>query len=102
SDPSMLATDLADELVRRGVPFRWAHDQVGRLASEAERLGTTLDAVPEAVRKSCVPEIPEEEFQKIFDVGRALAARRASGAPSPEGVRQRLDDWLARLAGEAG
>ncbi len=42
SDPALLATDLADELVRRGVPFREAHGVVGRLVRRAERAGGTL------------------------------------------------------------
>ncbi len=42
ADASLLATDLADELARRGVPFREAHGIVGRLVREAERRGVTL------------------------------------------------------------
>jgi argininosuccinate lyase len=45
-DEALLATDLADELVRRGVPFREAHDAVGRLLRAADAAGCTLSALP--------------------------------------------------------
>ncbi len=43
SDPLLLATDLADHLVRSGVPFREAHEIVGKLVGEAARQGTPLE-----------------------------------------------------------
>lgn len=97
ADPSLLATDLADELVRRGVPFRKAHDMVGRLASEAENLRASLDAVPENIRQDCLPELSEAEFRQVFDLAKAMSARKAVGAPSPEGVRVRLKYWENKL-----
>lgn len=97
ADPSLLATDLADELVRRGVPFRKAHDMVGRLASEAEKLRVSLDAVPENIRQDCLPELSGAEFRQVFDLAKAMSARKAVGAPSPEGVRARLKYWENKL-----
>ncbi len=46
ADPALLATDLADELVRRGVPFREAHGVVARLVRQADEAGVALDALP--------------------------------------------------------
>jgi argininosuccinate lyase len=46
SDEAMLATDLADELVRRNVPFREAHGAVGRLLRAADQRGVELSKLP--------------------------------------------------------
>jgi argininosuccinate lyase len=46
SDPALLATDLADWLVRKGMPFRHAHHAVGRLVALAEKSGVPLDNFP--------------------------------------------------------
>lgn len=81
----------------RGVPFRHAHEIVGRLTaySLTERRG--------------FPDLDLEEFRRfsevfaadvfaLFDVRNALAARKATGAPSPEGVAAELARWKGQLA----
>jgi argininosuccinate lyase len=55
----MLATDLADGLVGRGVPFREAHGLVGRLVREAEQRSVDLAAVPEDAARAIHPALPE-------------------------------------------
>jgi argininosuccinate lyase len=89
SDPMLLATDLVDFLVEKGVPFREAHHQVGVLVAEAEKNGAPL------------PKLAAKKFgaaaAKVFDVRRALAARTAIGAPSPKNVRAQLARWKKTL-----
>jgi len=46
ADPALLATDLADYLVERGVPFREAHHVVGAVVKLAETEATPLDKLP--------------------------------------------------------
>ncbi len=58
-DRAMLATDVADELARRGVPFREAHRLVGLLVREAEELGVDLVSVPEGRAAAIHPVMPE-------------------------------------------
>jgi argininosuccinate lyase len=58
-DPSLLATDLADGLVARGIPFREAHGLVGRLVKEAEARGCPLTQVPAAAASAIHPWMPE-------------------------------------------
>ena len=99
SDPNLLATDLADYLVKRGVPFRMAHEIVGR-------------AVALCAERSCeLPELSLEDFRSLspaFDADlfdclnleTAMAARQSVGAPSPTNVRAQLARWNATLAGE--
>lgn len=97
SDPALLATDLADELVRKGIPFRTAHDQVGKLAAESARTGTPLDRLPAEFVKETSPELVAE-WTSYFDNSRSLSARSATGAPSPGNVTARIEHWTRLLA----
>ncbi|MCX7824566.1 MAG: argininosuccinate lyase [Verrucomicrobiae bacterium] len=97
SDPALLATDLADYLVKKGVPFRQAHHIVGALVAEAERLGKPLNALPLETFKKHSPKFGPDVLQ-VFDVRRALAARTAAGAPSPANVKRQLKRWEKLLA----
>jgi argininosuccinate lyase len=58
-DPSLFATDLADGLVARGIPFREAHGLVGRLVKEAEALGRPITELPLAAATAIHPVLPE-------------------------------------------
>lgn len=100
SDPSLLATDLADELVRKDIPFRIAHDLVGKLAAESSKTGVPLDQLPvEVIREHC-PQLLDE-WASIFDPIRSLNARVATGAPSPTNVSARLAHWKKLLKASA-
>src|SRR6185436_6101316 len=85
SDPNLLATDLADYLVKKGMPFRQAHHAVGAVVALAE--------------KECKPlnELTTEEFQnveksfgadvaKVFELERAMERRNLVGAPGTKEV----------------
>jgi argininosuccinate lyase len=97
SDPALLATDLADELVRGGMPFRNAHDVVGKLASESVRRGVPLDQLPEDLLLELCPSLVPG-WRELFDPIRSLRARSAVGGPSPENVAGRLAHWKSKLA----
>ncbi len=96
SDPLLLATDLADHLVRGGVPFREAHEVVGRLVGEAARAGVPLDELPDETF-AAASEHFAAGVADLFDIPTALAARKAPGAPSPENVAARLAHWREQL-----
>ena len=89
SDPMMLATDLVDFLVMKGMPFREAHHAVGALVAEVEETGVSL---PKLAAKKYGPAAG-----KVFDVRRALAARTAIGAPSPKNVAAQIKRWKKLL-----
>jgi argininosuccinate lyase len=91
-DPALLATDLADELVRKNIPFRKAHDLVGKLAAESAKTGVPLDKLPDTLIRELCPELTDE-WSHIFDPIRSLKARSAIGGPSPENVAARLLNW---------
>jgi argininosuccinate lyase len=89
SDPMLLATDLVDFLVKRGMAFREAHHAVGALVGEAERTHAPLPKL--AIKKYGAAA------GKVFDVRRALAARTAIGAPSPKNVKAQIVRWKKLL-----
>jgi argininosuccinate lyase len=97
-DPAMLATELADELVRRGVPFRQAHHKVGELVRQAAELGVRLDQLPAQVWAEVGVTRPEVHFDAL----RALARRNAWGGSAPEAVRVQLKLAASSLDPEQG
>ena len=96
ADPALLATDLVDYLVRRGVAFREAHHAVGRLVALAEEKGLALDAVADSDANE-IHEAFGDEWRAVFALDRALAARECPGMPGPEQVAGRIAYWRSRL-----
>jgi argininosuccinate lyase len=96
ADPMLLATDLADYLVQRGVPFRLAHEHVGRAVALATERACPLPALPLADYQAISPAFAADLYE-VFDLPRALAARRAIGAPAPENVTAQLARWRQAL-----
>jgi argininosuccinate lyase len=98
SDPTLLATDLADYLVKHGVPFREAHHAVGKLVAMVEAKGKTLREATPAELKAAHPRF-EKSALAVFDLKRAFAARaRIVGAPSLAGVQAQLKRWKKALS----
>ncbi len=81
-----LATDLADYLAKRGVPFREAHGAVGALVARCEREGKTLADLTIEEFQSAHPSFEDDVLD--IDLGTALAARSATGGTAPETVAQ--------------
>ena len=96
SDPSLLATEAADYLVRRGVPFRQAHDLIGQALREAARQGCTLKDVPLDALKQISSEF-ETDFHACLSVESALARKAVPGGTAPEVVRAALREFPRRL-----
>lgn len=96
ADPNLLATDLAEYLVGKGMPFREAHEAVGKLVAETTKNGTKLNEIPLSELKK-ISSLFGESVKHVFDLGRSLSARRAIGAPSPENISAQIKDWRARL-----
>jgi argininosuccinate lyase len=88
-DDGLLATDLADYLVARGVPFREAHHLVGGLVREAEARRLGLAALPVEVFRAAHPAFGDDVIQ-VFDFDRSVAARRVTGATGPEAVQAQI------------
>ncbi|MBM3127530.1 MAG: argininosuccinate lyase [Chloroflexi bacterium] len=88
-DAAMLATDLADYLVRRGVPFRDAHRRVGEAVKLAETRGIALADLSLDAYKTIAPEF-DAALKDVFDFARALAARETVGGTGPGAVRAQI------------
>ena len=96
TDPNLLATDLADYLVKKGMPFRKAHETVGKLAADATQKRTKLSDIPISKLKKLSP-LFNVDVAKVFDLRRSLAARRAIGAPAPGNVKAQITRWRKEL-----
>jgi argininosuccinate lyase len=106
-----LATDVAEWLVRAGVPFREAHEVAGAVVSYCEGAGKELtdltDAELAAVDARLTPDV-----RAVLDVAGALRARSATGGTAPDRVADQLAElsatvqdhqaWSAEKAGEGG
>jgi argininosuccinate lyase len=97
ADPALLATDVAEYLVKKGVPFREAHHAVGAIVRLAETNSTGLDALTLAQVQS-VHAAFAADWTKVFDLRRAMAARSGTGMPGPAQVRRQLARWRKALA----
>lgn len=96
ADPLLLATDLADYLVRRGVPFRKAHELVGKAVALSVSTSTPLNQLSLEQFRSISPEYGED-VHSVFDLERAFALRTNPGSPSPDNTRIRLQYWKKYL-----
>ena len=94
ADPMLLATDLADVLVLSGVPFRQAHELVGKAVAHAIAERIPLNEVD---LQSISPLYPADAA-KVFSLPRALAARTNPGCPNPSLVRAQIARWQEVLA----
>lgn len=95
-DPALLATDLADHLVRAGVPFRTTHDVVAHLVREAEERGVLLSSLPPEVFEAAHPAFAGA-MDRLFDWGRSVAARSVPGGTAPEAVTRQIEEARASL-----
>ncbi len=95
-DPLLLATDLADYLVRKGMPFRQAHHVVGAVVALAERTGKPLDHLALAEFQS-VDKTFGGDVKEVFNLDRAMARRSLVGAPGTKEVKQQLTRWRKQL-----
>jgi argininosuccinate lyase len=93
---TLLATDLAEYLVKKGTPFREAHQIVGQLVVRSIKKSVPLDQIGIAEMKKFSPHF-DDDVAKIFDVRGSLAQRRAIGAPSPENVAAQIKRWRSKL-----
>ncbi len=95
-DPNLLATDLAEYLVKKGMPFREAHEAVGRLVVRAANAKVALNNISLLEMREISP-LFDEEVLKVFDVRASLGKRTAIGAPSPENVAAQIARWKSLL-----
>jgi argininosuccinate lyase len=91
-----LATDAAEYLVERGVPFREAHEAVGKAAARSTATGRPLARLTADEWRSFHRKF-EKDVLKAFDARRSLRRRELPGAPGPRQVRAQLRRWEKAL-----
>jgi argininosuccinate lyase len=101
----LTATDLADYLAGRGVPFREAHEIVGRIVAHLEERGGTLEGLPLESLRSFSPLIDKDVY-RVLSPAASVAARSVAGGTAPDNVirearlgMERLDAIWARSGG---
>src|SRR5467141_1804507 len=96
SNPALLATEAADYLVHKGIPFRQARDIVGKVLREAETQNISWTALPLDALKKISPAF-EAGVAIVLSVEAALASKKVPGGSAPENVRAAIADLAARL-----
>lgn len=96
SDEMAAATDVADLLVRRGLPFREAHGVVGGLVRHALEQGVQLSEIPRE-RLSEFSDLLDKEYYEVLAEGSWLDSKRSQGGTAPEAVAVQLDQATASL-----
>jgi argininosuccinate lyase len=98
-DPAMLATDLADYLVKKGLPFRQAHHVAGEVVALAESRDTDITQL--SVRDlQGVSELFSEDVLGVFDFRKSVEKRVAPGGTAPAAVEAQIEAAKALLKRE--
>jgi argininosuccinate lyase len=92
----LLATDVADYLVRKGVPFRQSHHLVGQAVRRAEELGVSLKELPLAEYQD-IHLAFDEDVYAVLDFWRSVEARDAEGGTAPDAVCAQIEQARALL-----
>jgi argininosuccinate lyase len=100
-DDALLATDLADYLVRKGVPFRESHQVVGQVVRQAEEKGMSLREFTLADYQAIDPAFAEDVYA-VLDFRRSVEAREAEGGTAPAAVRVQIERARKLLEPEVG
>ncbi len=96
-DPALLATEAADYLVRAGVPFREAHDLVGKLLREADRRNVPWTHLTPSDTCKLSPLFDEAFFNNLPTLESAIAFKAVPGGTSEESVRSAIEQFEQRL-----
>jgi argininosuccinate lyase len=96
ADEALLATDLADELVRRGVPFREAHSAVGRLLRSADERGCRVSELTPGAWEAAHPAFVTPMLPRV-SVEASVDARRVRGGTGRDAVLQQIAAARAAL-----
>jgi argininosuccinate lyase len=96
ADPGLLATEAADHLVRNGIPFREAHDLIGKILREAEKQNIPWTQLPTSdVRK--ISPLLDEKFLVTLSLNSAIAAKAVPGGTATDSVQSAISQLEQRL-----
>ncbi len=88
----LLSTDLAEWLVLKGIPFRKAHEIVGKIVKELEKQGKNFSQADLSFLKKFHKKF-DKSVLEIFDIKKSLGRKKTYGSPNPAIVRKRIRYW---------
>ena len=97
-DSTMLATDLADYLVGKGIPFREAHSLAGKAVRAAAEKGVGLEQLSLNEWQSLGPF--EADVVQVFDARKSVEKRNAIGGTSPQSVKDQIQAAKSKIKGD--
>ncbi len=97
-DESLFATDYADYLVSKGVPFKDAHDQVGSIVHFAEGVKKPLSKIGLDLLRQMAPKT-EGDVYALFDARHSVSMKRTQGSTHPAEVAKQIKFWKKKLRG---
>jgi argininosuccinate lyase len=92
SDPFLLTTDLADYLVRKGIPFRQAHEIMGKITAHSLTTGLGFPEFPLETWRQ-FSEVFDDDVFSLLNLETALRARTNPGSPNPDNVAAEIQRW---------
>ena len=95
----LLATDLADYLVRRGVPFRQSHELAGLAVKRSEALGVSLRSLPLAEYQAISPQFGPD-VRAVFDFEQSVEQRAVYGGTARPAVLRQIAELRSLLPAE--
>ena len=96
ADESLYATDLADYLVTRGVSFKNAHEQAGRIVSYAEEKRIGISKIGLDLLKELAPAI-EGDVYDLFEPGHSVGLKKTTGSTHPAQILKQIRYWKNKL-----
>ena len=98
-DSFMMATDLADYLVSKGIPFRETHAMAGKAVRAATEKRIELDELPLEVYQTLSPAFEADVYQ-VFDPMKSVKKRNVIGGTSPQSVKKQIQLAKSKVKGE--
>lgn len=89
-NPFLLATDVADALVKIGVPFRETHHISGRVVAKSEELGIPMDQLSLEQLQAIDGRFPDD-IKDVFNYEASVESRNAQGGTSRAGVLEQIE-----------
>ncbi len=96
ADENLYATDLADYLVNKGVPFQTAHEQVGRIVGFAEETKTALSKIGLDILRLYAPKT-EADVYDLFEPRHSVKMKKTVGSTNPQEIKRQIAGWKRRL-----
>jgi argininosuccinate lyase len=96
TDPGLMATDLAEALVKKGIPFRNAHHMVGALVRYCGETGKAMDKLSLEEMQSVIPDA-DADMLKLFSPLSAVTLRESYGGTGFKQVASQISAWKKRL-----